>query len=120
MLWPLEWAVSGCRFLGVNSRGVWGTESYTMKGNRDSEIWEILAFGIWNPGPWNLEYSCRNPESKFHWKKSGIQYLESAIQGVESRSQDCLGLPYMGWLKNQQKPSHDPSRALKNLSMEHE
>ena len=29
--------------------------------------------------------------------KSGIQYLESEINGVESRIQDCLVFPYMGW-----------------------
>ena len=28
--------------------------------------------------------------------KTGIQYLESGIHGVESRIQDCLGFPYMG------------------------
>ena len=38
-----------------------------------------------------------NPESKFHLKKknTGIKCLESGIHGVESRIQDCLGLPYM-------------------------
>ena len=38
-----------------------------------------------------------NPEFKFHWQRSGIQYLESGIHGVESRIQDCLGCPYVGW-----------------------
>ena len=28
--------------------------------------------------------------------KTGIQYLDSGIHGVESRIQDCLGFPYMG------------------------
>ena len=36
-----------------------------------------------------------NPESKFHLKNTGIKCLESGIHGVESRIQDCLGLPYM-------------------------
>ena len=43
-----------------------------MWGNPDSAILEIFACGIWNPGPWNPEYSCRNPESQ--WQ------LESRIQ----------------------------------------
>ena len=29
----------------------------------ESGILEIFAGGIRNPGPWNPEYSCRNPES---------------------------------------------------------
>ena len=39
-----------------------------------------------------------NPDSKVQLKKkSGIQYLESGIHGVESRIYyDCLGFPYMG------------------------
>ena len=58
---------------------------------------------MWNPGLWNPEYSSRNPES--HWRlefriqipltKTGIQYVKSGIHGVESRIQDCLGIPYM-------------------------
>ena len=58
---------------------------------------------IWNPGLWNPEYSSRNPKS--HWRlefriqipltKTGIQYLESGMHGVESKIQDCLGFPYM-------------------------
>ena len=47
------------------------------------------AVGIWNPTDnWN-------PESKFHWKRSGIQSLESGIHGVGSRIQDCLGSLYI-------------------------
>ena len=38
-----------------------------------------------------------NPDCKVQLKKkSGIQYLESGIHGVESRIYDCLGFPYMG------------------------
>ena len=29
----------------------------------ESGILEIFACGIRNPGPWNPEYRCRNPES---------------------------------------------------------
>ena len=73
----------------------------------ESGIREYFAHGIWNPGLWNPEYSSRNPESHY-WLESrvrvllvpltkiGIQYLESGIQGVESRIQDCRGLPYIG------------------------
>ena len=35
-----------------------------MWGNPDSTILEIFASGIRNPGLWNPEYSCRNPESQ--------------------------------------------------------
>ena len=55
----------------------------------ESGILEIFDGGILNPGSWIPEYSCRNPESKFRQKISGIRLLESRIQ-------DCLGFPYMG------------------------
>ena len=51
-------------------------------------------FCLWNPESWALESGiqcCRNPESKFHWQRYGIQYLESEIHGMESRTQTCLG-----------------------------
>ena len=67
-----------------------------MYGNPDSGILQIFVSGIRNPGPWNPEYSCRNPESTFHRKRSGIQSLESGNHGVESRIQDCLEFLYMG------------------------
>ena len=48
------------------------------------------AVGIRNPtNDWN-------PESKFHGKRCGKQYLESGTHEVESRIQDCLGFPHMG------------------------
>ena len=47
-----------------------------------SEIRENFICEIWNPGPWNPEYSS----SKFHWLE-----VESGIHGMESRIQDCLG-----------------------------
>ena len=51
-------------------------------------IWEITC-GIRNPTLWNPESSKGlNPESKVPLTKTGIQYLESAIHGVESRIQD--------------------------------
>ena len=43
-----------------------------------------------------LGFRIRNPsnnwdrESKFHWQRSGTHYLDSGIQGVESRIQDVL------------------------------
>ena len=50
----------------------------------------ILGFGIRNPS------KDLNPESKVPLTKTGIQYLQSVIHGVESRIQDCLGFPYIG------------------------
>ena len=44
----------------------------------------ILGFGIRNASSTDKEF--------------GIQHLESEIQGIESRIQDCLGFPYMGRL----------------------
>lgn len=46
----------------------------------ESEIWENIACKIWNPGLTN-----------------GIQYLESGIQVLASRIQDCLGLISLAW-----------------------
>ena len=61
---------------------------------------EVFAYGIWNPGFWNPEYSSRNPESQLRLEvlltNSGIRYLQSGIHGLESRIQDCPGFPYMG------------------------
>ena len=64
-------------------------------------------FCLWNPGSWALEsgiqfkesgilltIGIQNPSSTD--KDSRIQYLESGIQDVESRIQDCLGFPYKG------------------------
>ena len=52
----------------------------------------------------NAEYSSKNPESHQRLEsriqvpltKIGIQYLNSGIRDVESRIQDCRGIPYMG------------------------
>ena len=58
----------------------------------------ILGFGIRitmssrNPDPAN-DLDLDNPNSPD--KKSGIQFLESGIDGVEFAIQDCLGFPYM-------------------------
>ena len=38
----------------------------------ESGILETFACGIRNPGPWNPEYSCQNPESPLQLE-SGIQ-----------------------------------------------
>ena len=69
-----------------------------FKGNR---IPESGDFCLWNPESWVLESSIKlkeseipltinwNPESKFHWQRSGIH-------DVESRIQYCLGFSYVG------------------------
>ena len=63
-------------------------------------IRKILAGKITNPRLWNPEYSERNLESHDRLESGvqvlrQIQYLISGIYGVESISQDCLGLPYL-------------------------
>ena len=59
---------------------------------------EILGFGkrntaqgIRNP----LMIAIGNPLPTSTDKESGIQFLESGIQGVESRISDCLGFHYL-------------------------
>ena len=88
-----------------------------IKGNPGSGIREIIACGtrklgnvsLWNPeslAAWNPQYHSRNPEShklspsaiQFPLTRTGIQFLESRIYGVESRIQDCLGFP-LHWTK---------------------
>ena len=55
----------------------------------ESEKQEIFACGMWNPG-------LKNPESKFHrLKESGIQYLESEIHSVDSRTYATYTSPIM-------------------------
>ena len=61
---------------------------------------EIFDVGIQNPGPWNLEYSCRNPESGI--QDSTEKDLESGIHGVDSKIQDYLGFSYIGREKKQE------------------
>ena len=59
---------------------------------------------LWNPESWALESGMlltiviQNPRStcSTDMTKTGIQYLESRIQGVESRIQDCHRSPYNG------------------------
>ena len=59
---------------------------------RESGKFLLVKSGI-TTGSWNLEYSCRNPES-------GIQDPLSkdgeSSNGAESKIEDCLGFPYMG------------------------
>ena len=51
----------------------------------------IRSFGIHNSAQ-----GIRNPLSNISIDmQSGIYYLEPGIHDVESRIQDCLGLPYM-------------------------
>ena len=70
------------------------------KGIRISESRrEMYACGIRNPRLWNPDYCSRNPTNDWNpesriqvpLKKTGIQYLQSGIHGVESRIQECLG-----------------------------
>ena len=80
--------------------------SYMLGNPRNFFLWNPgnFAYGMWNPGFWNLEYSSRNPESHCRLESriqvlltnTGTQYLESGIHIVESRIQDCHGFPYMG------------------------
>ena len=67
-------------------------EFHPSKGKKSG----ILKFGIRNTAQEirNLTNDW-NPEFKFPLTKTGIQYMESGIHGVESRIQDCLGFPYM-------------------------
>ena len=74
--------------------------------NPDSRIWKIFDSGIWNPGyfclwnleSWALEYGIQLKESRIQVQltKTGIKCLDSGIHGIESRNQDCLGIPYKG------------------------
>ena len=62
---------------------------HPMQGkNLCSGIQEIFGFGIRNTSQGTRNpNNYSNPESKFHWKRIGIQYLESGIHAVESRIQ---------------------------------
>ena len=89
-----------------------------MLGNPD---WNSIKFCFWNPesgkillvvsgilsfGIRNTARGIRNRNREIDWNRelksrihvpltrTGIQQLESAIHGVESRNQDCLGFPY--------------------------
>ena len=63
-----------------------------ISGNPDSGIPEFFAIVIRNTAQrfW-IPTNDRNLKSKFHWQR-----LESRINGVKSRIQDCLGFPCMG------------------------
>ena len=58
---------------------------------------EILGLGIRNTVQ-KIQNPTKdwNPESKFPWLRLEFQYLESGIDGMESRIQDCFGFAYMG------------------------
>ena len=63
-----------------------------MKGNPDSGIQEILAYGIRN-----IAQKIRNPTSD--WNLSSTDKDRNpvpGIHGMESRIQDCPGFRYMG------------------------
>ena len=59
----------------------------------ESGIRKNSAYGIWNPGFWNLDTA----QGGIHvlLTNTGNQYLESRIHSVESRIQNCP-FPYMG------------------------
>ena len=67
--------------------------------SRKSRKFFLVESGI------HLTIGIRNPDSTdkeseiqvYTDKKSGIQYLECGTCRLESRIQDFLGLPYMGW-----------------------
>ena len=64
----------------------------------------IRELCLWNPEFWVSEsrIQLKNLESHLESRiqvpltKTGIQYLESGICGVDSRIQDCLGFPNIG------------------------
>ena len=73
---------------------------------------ELVEFRLWNMEFWVLEsgvqlkesgipqtIGIRNPSSSF-LEKWGIQYWNLEIHSVESRIQDRLRFPFMGWLEN--------------------
>ena len=106
---------SNVRLRRANSTGR-DKQTAPCKGNPDPGIQEIWGCGIrnsrnlcfGNPESWALESPRNtaqgsrnvtndwNSESKLHWERIGIHYLESGIHGVESRILNCLGFPYMG------------------------
>ena len=78
--------------------------NYSLATSKEIRNLKIFYCGIRNPGFWNPEFSSRNPESRIPSstdKDTRIQYLESGTDSVESRIQDCLGIPYMGRIANQ-------------------
>ena len=72
---------------------------------RESWFWNPWNFCLWNMESWALECGIQLNESgillrigiqsKVPLENTGIKCLESGINGVESRIQDCLGFPYM-------------------------
>ena len=68
---------------------------------REFGFWNQGIFSLWNPESWVLASGIKlkesgiplnidwNPESEFHWQRSGIH-------DVESRIQYCLGFSYVG------------------------
>ena len=69
---------------------------------RNSESW-ALEYGIQlKESGILLTIRIRNRQVPLTKYSVGIQYLESEIHGLESRIQDCLGFPYMGWERARQ------------------
>ena len=103
-------------FLKYSVKGFWNLFSFGIQNPAN------FCCGILNPGLWNLEYSRTNAEWNLESgipltigiqnpsssdKESGIQHLESRIHSVESRIQDCLGLPYVVQTEPLKSYSHD-------------
>ena len=71
-------------------------------GYLESRKFQLLKSGILGFGIRNTTQEFGIPQRNGIWnpsfidEESEIQYLESGTHGVESRIQDCLGLPYMG------------------------
>ena len=103
------------RTKGALCKGIWiPAESSEFLHDELYGIRENFAWWIRNPELWDPEYSLRNSESHLRLEfrenhslllefriqvtltKTGIQYVESGIHGLESRFQNCPGLPYLG------------------------
>ena len=78
--------LASCKGIGIPASGKFLRVESGILGHRIRST----AQGIRNPS------NNWNPESKFHWKRSGTQYLESGIHGVESRILDCAWIPLHG------------------------
>ena len=87
---PIPWGIVNVNLSYPESSG------FLVKGIVESLLVESgihLTIGIRNPDSTNKESEIQ----VYTDKKSGIQYLECGTCRLESRIQDFLGLPYMGW-----------------------
>ena len=94
----LELATDKSKLVVAQCKGSRNQGSFLLGESRIQNPGNFVRW-IRNPRLWNPEYSSSNAtptkdwnqESTFHKQSSGSQYLESEIQRVESRIQDCLG-----------------------------